>query len=116
VEQHRVLQSAMRQNRPGGGAGAMGAQGPFRGRGVSPAGGLVRPGIRGRAVGGRRMGIGAGAGPGRIGAGAGAGYRGVTPRRRPRVGFGPTRGLGRGPAAQTPLGNRGIGGLSPGGF
>ncbi len=123
VEQHRALQSAVRQGRPGAVTGAV--TGAFRG-----GGGQIRGAMRGRGVGqaqspriGGRGGA-RGGNPGvrglssqrRIRQGAALGYRGINSGASPLARRGLARGYGRGSGSQSILGKRGIGGLPPDGF
>lgn len=115
VEQHRILQSAVRQGRPGGGRGAAGQ---MRGARVGQrAGGAQTRRIRGGK--GPRGGTNVaprGSFRGRLGNGAAPGFRG----RNPGVSAPPHLGLaqryGRGLGPQPFRGNRGIGGLPSNGI
>ncbi len=115
VEQHRLLQSAVRQGRPRAGrAGVGGVRGAMGGRGMGQAQ-SSRIGARGRAGGGN-PGVRGLPGQRRIGQGAALGYRGLKPGVSATAGRGSARGHRRGLGSQSFLGNRGNGGLSPGGF
>ena len=115
VEQHRVLQSAVRQGRPGAArAGAGQVRGAMGGRGVGRAQ-PPRIGAWGMAPGGN-SGVRGRLSQRRIGQSAGLGYRGINPGGSVRAPLGLGRGSGRGLASPPFLGNRGIGGLSPDGF
>jgi len=118
VEQHRLLQSAVRQGRPGMGragvGGVRGATGGRGGRGVRQAQ-SSRIGARGRAGGGK-PGVRGMPGQRRIDHGAALVYRGLKPGVSATAGRGSARGHRRGLGSQSFLGNRGNGGLSPGGF
>ena len=114
-EQHRALQSVVRQGRPG--AGAVGA-GQARGRiGDRSVGRAQSPGMgaRARARGGN-PGVRGRPGRSRIGGGATLGYGGINSEVSAKIRRGTARGLGPGQGPRSFLGNRGIGGLSPNGF